>query len=194
MTGTRATGIDINPLGIRTANKSAKALGLARNVSFKRVDASKQLPFPDATFDAVLCIDSIIHLPNRLKFLQEYRRVLKPMGRLLFTDPTVISGLVSSEELAARSSIGYFLFAPRGEDERLIRSARHLTLLKKWDATRGMLRVSRSWYLARKARKSELEKMEGKTNFEGLQRFLSTVHSLAQERRLCREVFLTEKR
>jgi SAM-dependent methyltransferase len=193
-TGTRATGIDINPFGIKTASRSAKAQGLSEIAAFKRVDASKKLPFDDETFDAAMCIDAIIHIPNRLDFLKECRRVLKVGGRLLYTDPTVISGLISKEELATRSSTAYFLFAPREENEKLIQAAGDLELLKKWDATPEMFTVSSSWYLARKAQSSKLKKIEGPTNFEGLQKFLSTVRDLASERRLCREVFLAQKK
>lgn len=110
--GCRVTGIDFNPHGVATANERAQAHGLAPRVAFQQGDADEPLPFPDGTFDAVLCIDSANHFPHRLQVLREWHRVLRPRGKLLFTDPVVVTGLVSNEELAVRSSIGYFLFAP----------------------------------------------------------------------------------
>jgi hypothetical protein len=42
---------------------------------------------------------------------------------LLFTDPVAITGLLDSNEIAIRTSIGYFLFVPLGENERLLAAA-----------------------------------------------------------------------
>src|SRR5579884_1064655 len=123
LTGARVTGIDINEHGIAVANKMAQDRGLENQVHFVQLDAASQLPFDDQTFDAVMCIDAIIHVPGRAKVLAEWRRVLKTGGRALFTDSTIITGLVSKEEIATRSAIGYFDFAAPGEDERLLREA-----------------------------------------------------------------------
>ncbi|MGE3807214.1 MAG: class I SAM-dependent methyltransferase, partial [Gemmataceae bacterium] len=50
--------------------------------------------------------------------------------------------------------------------------------------------VSRRWHDARQARQAELVQLEGEPIFAGLQRFLSTVHSLTSTRRLSRFVYL----
>ena len=86
-------------------------------------DANARLPFDDNSFDAVLCIDAMNHLPARLAVLREWQRVLRPGHRALFTDPVVITGPVTNDELALRSSIGVFLFVPPGINERLIEEA-----------------------------------------------------------------------
>jgi SAM-dependent methyltransferase len=48
-------------------------------------DTSK-LPFPSEIFDAVTMIACINHIPNREKVLMEAHRLLKPDGRLVFTN------------------------------------------------------------------------------------------------------------
>ncbi|MHB8568502.1 MAG: class I SAM-dependent methyltransferase [Nitrososphaerales archaeon] len=191
-TGSHVTGIDINANGIKAANKTARDTDLGSLARFKLANASKKLRFPDSTFDAVICIDAIIHLPNRLDVLKECKRVLKSGGRMLFTDPTVLTGLVSQEELAMRSSIGFYLFAPPGENERLIQRAGFRLVLHE-DATRNMFKVSNSWQKARQAHKKQLLRIEGRKNFDGLQRFLLTVRELAKERRLSRYLFVAQK-
>ena len=81
--------------------------------------------------------------------LRECRRVLKPGGRLLFSDALVVNGPLTNEEIAARSSIGYYVFVPRGENERLIQEA-GLTFLQAQDTTAaGRRRIAT---LARRAR------------------------------------------
>lgn len=49
--------------------------------SFSVVDA-QSIPFPDASFDAVLANHMLYHVPERYQALSEIRRVLKPGGRL----------------------------------------------------------------------------------------------------------------
>ena len=65
-------------------------------------------------------MDVLCHLACRQQLFEDWRRVLQPGGRVLFTDPVVVTGLVSKEELATRSSTGYFEFGPPGVNERLI--------------------------------------------------------------------------
>jgi len=45
------------------------------------------LSYPDASFDLVLTSDTLEHVPDPIKGLQEIRRVLRPGGRHLFTVP-----------------------------------------------------------------------------------------------------------
>ncbi|HEV2747092.1 MAG TPA: class I SAM-dependent methyltransferase [Allosphingosinicella sp.] len=52
-------------------------------VSFRQADA-QALPFPDGTFDAVVCQFGVMFFPDRAAGYREARRVLKPGGRMLF--------------------------------------------------------------------------------------------------------------
>ena len=114
------TGIDANENGITTATQSAAKADQSDRVKFKLVDADASLPFADNSFDAILCIDSMNHFPNRLNVLQEWCRILRPGRRAVFTDPVVITGPVTNDELALRSLVGLFLFVPQGLNEELI--------------------------------------------------------------------------
>src|SRR5918993_298896 len=189
--GCRVTGVDINEHGVGNGERLAATLGVADRVSFQAVDAALPLPFAAATFDAILSNDAMCHIANRQDVLGDWSRVLRPAGRILFTDAMVITGLVSQEELAVRSSIGFYLFLPPGENERLITRA-GFTLLVSEDVTSEAEVVAQRWHAARERHRDELIGREGETNFAGLQRFLECVHRLSAERRLSRFCYLAE--
>jgi SAM-dependent methyltransferase len=190
--GCRVTGIDINAHGVENARRLAERRGLAERVAFQAVDGSGALPFGDATFDAILSNDAMCHIANRLEVLGEWRRVLRPGGRMLFTDAMVVTGLVSGEELATRSSIGFYLFLPPGENERLI-AASGFTLLAAEDVTGAAALIAGRWHDARARHRDALIAREGEANFTGLQRFLACVHQLSAERRLSRVSYLAAR-
>lgn len=191
-TGCRVHGVDINAHGVATANERSRAMGLASRATFVEASADEPLPFAAETFDAVLCIDSANHFSRRLQVLVDWHRVLRPEGRALFTDPVVVTGLVSNEEFAARSSIGRFVFAPPGVNERLIEEA-GFALLQREDVTENAAAISSRWYEARAADRAALVQIEGETRYEGLQRFFDAVHRLTSERRLSRFAYLLRK-
>jgi len=187
----RITGLDINEEGIKTANQHALDAKIT-DAKFQLADVDQRLPFDDETFDAVMCTDSMNHFRNRVGFLREWQRVLKTGQRVLFTDPVVITGPVSNEELAARSNIGFFLFVPLDVTKQYIREA-GLNLLRCEDVTGNIELTSGRWHASRQKHREDLIKIEGEERFDGLQKFFATVHQLTGERRLSRFVFLAEK-
>lgn len=189
--GCRITGIDINEEGLATARKAANE-GNVTDTEYQFADMDQRLPFENDSFDAIMCIDSMNHFRNRRGVLDEWQRVLKPGGRILFTDPVVITGTISNEELAARSAIGFFLFVPLEQTKQHLQDA-GFSLLRCEDVTGNIELTSGRWHAARARHKDALIQIEGEARFEGLQRFASTVYSLTSERRLSRFVFVGEK-
>ncbi len=190
--GCRLKGLDINASGVRNANQLALTRGLSSQASFEQFDLSNNLTFDTNTFDAVFSNDVLCHIPGRPKLLGEMYRVLKPGGRVLFSDALVVGGIVSNEEIATRSSIGFYVYSPPGENERLIERA-GFREIRVTDTTESAERIAKQWHQAREIRKQELVAIEGNTNFEGLQRFLSCVHILTSERRLLRHLYFASK-
>ncbi len=47
----------------------------------------QSLPFVDGTFEGVLCMNALHHLPSYAAALREIHRVLKPGGRAVFSEP-----------------------------------------------------------------------------------------------------------
>lgn len=188
----RVTGVDINEHGVRNAKALAQSRGLSERVRFEVVDAGRPLPFAAGSFDAVVSNDAMCHIPDRVAALREWHRVLRPGGRALFTDAMVLTGVVSHEELAARSSIGFYLFVPPGANEAMLRDA-GLAVLAVEDVTANAAEVAARWHAARARHREPLVAREGEANFQGLQRFLQCVHTLSVEKRLSRFAYLAEK-
>jgi SAM-dependent methyltransferase len=61
----------------------ASALGTARPVEWRQADAL-HLPFPDETFDALVCQFGVMFFPDKSRAFAEARRVLRPGGVFVF--------------------------------------------------------------------------------------------------------------
>jgi ubiquinone/menaquinone biosynthesis C-methylase UbiE len=190
--GCSLVGLDLNAPGVQNSNRLASARGLTSRAHFEQCDASKTLPFKDATFDAAFSNDVLCHLPGRAGVLNEIFRVLKLGGRMLFSDALVVGGMISHEEIATRSSIGFYVYSPPGENERLLEQAGFRDI-QVTDTTANAARISDRWFQARERRKEKLVAIEGANNYAGLQRFLSCVHTLTAERRLLRHLYCANK-
>jgi SAM-dependent methyltransferase len=191
-TGCEIVGVELYPEAVTAGNRQALEASLAAQARFVRADASEPLPFESGTFDSILCIDAINHLPDRGRVIADWLRLLRPGGRLLFSDPLVVTGALGSDEIAIRTSIGYGLFVPVGENERLLAEAR-LYVLAVEDTTEQMADVARRRHDARITHEENLRRVEGDEVFEGRQRFFAVAARLSGERRLSRYVYVGEK-
>ncbi|MEA2150829.1 MAG: hypothetical protein QOD69_2659, partial [Solirubrobacteraceae bacterium] len=73
-----ACGVDVSPAAV----DAARARGHGADVG-----SVEDLPFPDAAFDLVTCLDVVEHTPDDRRTLGELRRVTRPGGTLLLTVP-----------------------------------------------------------------------------------------------------------
>ena len=191
-TGCSVVGIDMHDQAVSAASSLAAKQGLSERAEFRVANAAERLPFADGAFNAVTSIDAINHLPDRPRVISEWARVLKPGGRLLFTDPITITGPLTKEEIAVRSSIGFFLFVPAEYDRRVI-SECGLSLLICEDVTQNMADLAERRGRARESRSSLLRKIEGDESFEKQQEFFVVAARIAKERRLSRFIYVAEK-
>jgi avermectin B 5-O-methyltransferase len=84
-TGGEVVGITVSQEQVKRARAQAAREGLADRVTFQYGDAAA-MPFDAASFDAVWALESIIHMQDRGKVLQEIARVVRPGGRVVLTD------------------------------------------------------------------------------------------------------------
>jgi ubiquinone/menaquinone biosynthesis C-methylase UbiE len=89
-----AVGLDRSPALLAVARELAKDAGFGDRVEFREGDA-RRLPFPDGSFDAVVCVTALSHIPNGEAAIPEFVRVLRSGGRLgvfdLDTDMTAFT-------------------------------------------------------------------------------------------------------
>ena len=192
VTGCAVVGVDVHEQAIATARSLAAERDLTGHVEFRVVDASRQLPFAAARFDVITCIDAINHLPERGGILNEWKRLLKPGGRLLFTDPTVITGPLTNAEIAVRSSAGFYLFVPPGYDERILEQC-GLRLMRSENRTLNMTEIAERRRKARESRSAQLRQIEGNEAYASQQEFLFVAASLAKEGRLSRFAYVAKR-
>ena len=191
-TGCALCGIDLHEDAISTAKSLAAQRGMTERADFMTANAAERLPFPDGHFDAITCIDAINHLPKRPQIIAEWARLLKAGGRLLFTDPITVTGPITGEEIAIRSSIGFFLFVPPDYDRSVVAQA-GLRLLVCKDVTANMAELADRRGRARASRADVLREIEGERTYEAQQQFFEVAARLARERRLSRFLYVSEK-
>jgi SAM-dependent methyltransferase len=89
-----ATCTDISPGMLRTLSANAERLGL--RVKAARAEA-ESLPFADQSFDLVLGHAVLHHLPDLQRAFEEFHRVLRPGGRIVFAgEPSRIGDRLAS--------------------------------------------------------------------------------------------------
>ena len=77
---------DLSPAMVK---KASERLGNAPNVSVS-VEDGQALSFADSSFDAVLCNLGLMFFPDPVRGLSEFRRVLRPGGRVAVSVNTVV--------------------------------------------------------------------------------------------------------
>ena len=192
LTGCAITGVDIHEKAISTARSLARQRGLESRAEFRVVDADKQLPFPESSFDAITCIDAINHLTDRQRVVADWARLLTRGGHVLFTNPAVVTGPLTNAEVAVRGSSGFYLFVPSGYDERVLTQC-GLRVIACEDRTAKLGEIAERRKSARESRCSALRRIEGEVAYENRQKFLSVVANLARKARLSRYVYVAEK-
>jgi ubiquinone/menaquinone biosynthesis C-methylase UbiE len=83
--GIEFIAVDLSPAMIQTAQANAREKGLEDRVHFQ-IGSAYALPLKDKSVDLVLCVHTMHHLEDPLRFFNEAARVLKQGGKCVMVD------------------------------------------------------------------------------------------------------------
>jgi len=86
------------------------------------------LPFADASFDGVLCMNALHHLPSYADALRDIHRVLKPGGRAVFSEPGTAHAVQALSQFRMR-------------EERIVEKSVALPLVRRLAMEAGFTRM-----------------------------------------------------
>jgi len=93
-----AIGVPVEYTGLDLSEVNAEAAAKA-GLTFVRGDVTQPLPFGDASFDCVFCLELLEHLIAPARLLAEIRRVLTDGGRVVVSVPSPYSWIEVAREL-----------------------------------------------------------------------------------------------
>jgi SAM-dependent methyltransferase len=128
--GLRPVAVD---LSIEMMRRGRQRLGADTRLVFRDearfvVARGQQLPFVAETFDGVLCMNALHHMPSYADALREIYRILKPGGRAVFSEP----GTGHADEALSRY---------RMREEQVMEKSVSLPLIRQLAARAGFTRM-----------------------------------------------------
>ncbi|MBX5437035.1 MAG: class I SAM-dependent methyltransferase [Alicyclobacillaceae bacterium] len=100
------TGVDISESMIRRAQLNAEDFGID-NVTFMVGDI-RRLPFVDASFDLVTCVDLLFLFEEREPPLRELIRVCSPSGQVILLNPSGAMNPWTARQYCDRHGLSHF--------------------------------------------------------------------------------------
>jgi SAM-dependent methyltransferase len=108
----KAAGLSVEYIGFDLSELNVEA-AIGAGLTFIRGDVNERLPFNDASFDCVFCLEILEHVAAPLRLLLEIRRVLADTGRAVISVPNPYNWVEVARELFGRHD-------PEGAPQQLL--------------------------------------------------------------------------
>jgi ubiquinone/menaquinone biosynthesis C-methylase UbiE len=82
---------DVSEAMLDLAREAAAHSHPATRLRTQMVDASQPLPYADESFDVIVCLDLLVHLPDPQAAVRELFRVLKPGGKAIIDNSNSVA-------------------------------------------------------------------------------------------------------
>ncbi len=137
--GADVTGIELTPARVKGARELTRLVGLQDTVRVIEGDVMA-VPLADASIDVVISQEALLHVPDKVRALAEAFRILKPGGRLAFTD-WVAHRLLSEadKDLLWQGMAVTTLYSPRAYGELIERAGFELRSVEDLTADWGAI-------------------------------------------------------
>jgi sarcosine/dimethylglycine N-methyltransferase len=113
-TGCHVTGLDLTASRVEGAQMLTRLAGLGDKVRFVQGNALR-MPFADESFCAAISQEAFAHIPGKPRLVAECARVLRPAGRLVFTDIMSRSALSTGDALKLFDGMRFSEIATAGD-------------------------------------------------------------------------------
>jgi sarcosine/dimethylglycine N-methyltransferase len=131
--GCRVTGLDITRSRHQSAIRLTELVGLQHLVDFRHGSALA-MPFAEASFDIVIGQEAFAHVPDKPCLIAECARVMKPGGRIAFTDIMAGERLTSAAAARVQCDMAFAGFETQGGYARLL-ADNGCTVIEREDLT-----------------------------------------------------------
>jgi SAM-dependent methyltransferase len=141
--GVDVTGVELTPARVEGARTLTRLVGLQDRVRVLQGDVMAA-PLDDASVDVVVSQEAFLHVPDKSRALAEASRVLKPQGRLAFTDWVAHRPLTPPEQdLLWRGMAVTALYSPAAYGELVRGAGFDLTSVEDLTAAWGAILTER---------------------------------------------------
>ena len=96
----RVVGVERDPRWVSQARQNADERGVAGRCRYVQ-GVAEALPFKDESFDLVTCQTVLIHVADAAAVIDEMRRVVRPGGLLLLSEPNNLAAMLVADSTTA---------------------------------------------------------------------------------------------